>query len=104
MCRPDVLARYCPCCYASGIGPRFITVQATHMLHDKMLSPFSSSARKDVFAEWWFQIFRGVIDYGPRMCVHMCVHVNLCWAEYVCARVSACVLVLAEDVHVCVGL
>ena len=39
-----------------------------------------------------FQIFRGTIDfYGPRMYVHVCVHVNLCWAEYVCAHVSACV-------------
>ena len=25
------------------------------------------------------------------MYVHVCVHVNLCWAEYVCAHVSACV-------------
>ena len=63
-----------------------------------------------------FQIFRGTIDfYGPRMYVHVCVHVNLCWAEYVCAHVSACVgprmcvcvcacgLVLDRGPHSCEG-
>ena len=93
--------RYCPCCYASGTEPRFIASSATHMLHDRTLSPFSSSRKETVFAEWWVSDIQRY---------HW-----LLWAKDVCARVCACELVLGrvcvctcermcwtEDVCVCV--
>lgn len=52
------------------------------MLHDKMLSPFSSSRKEMVFAEWW------VSD------IQRCHW--LLWAKDVCAHVRACELVLGR--------
>ena len=103
VCR-DVLARYCPCCYASGIGPRFIASSSyTHAPRQDVVSILKFQEGERCLLSGGFRIFRGVIDfYGPRMYVHMCVHVNLCWAKYVCALVRHVCLCWTEDVCACV--
>lgn len=66
------------------------------MLHDRTLSPFSSSRKETVFAEWWVSDIQRY---------HW-----LLWAKDVCAHVCACELVLGrvcvcmcEHMCACVG-
>ena len=129
----DVLARYCPCCYASGIGPRFIASWSfTHAPWQDVVSILKFQEGDGVCWVVGFRYSEVSLTFmgqgcmcicacmwtcvGLSMCVHMwgmcacvglrmCVHACMwtCVRLRMCAHMCACGLVLDPGPHSCEG-